>query len=81
MEVDRNGEAEEVVVKKGAPRQKKIFEGIQKAKDEFASEFGYLFIEFIEKYVRIYRVFFFLQDFFRKREYFNILTRLLYKTI
>jgi hypothetical protein len=50
MEVDRNGEAEEVSVKKGVYKQKKIFEGIQKAKDEFASEFGYLFIEFIEKY-------------------------------
>ncbi|CAG8525168.1 3310_t:CDS:10 [Funneliformis mosseae] len=49
MDVDRSGEAEEVV-KKGVPRQKKIFEGIQKAKDEFASEFGYLFIEFIENF-------------------------------
>ena len=53
MEVDRTGEAEEATVKKGVRRQKKIFEGIQKAKDEFASEFGYVFIEFIEKYVSI----------------------------
>lgn len=51
IEVDRNGEAEEVSAKKGVRKQKKLFEGIQKAKDEFASEFGYLFIEFIEKYV------------------------------
>ncbi|CAB4442016.1 unnamed protein product [Rhizophagus irregularis] len=50
IEVDRNGEAEEVSAKKGVRKQKKLFEGIQKAKDEFASEFGYLFIEFIENY-------------------------------
>ncbi|CAJ0909442.1 15376_t:CDS:10 [Entrophospora sp. SA101] len=48
MEYNNYGEAEEDVGRKRVPRQRKIIDGIQKSRDNFAVQFGLMFVDFIE---------------------------------
>ncbi|CAG8526553.1 4087_t:CDS:10 [Cetraspora pellucida] len=47
---DRHSEAEEVGTKKGPHKKKKFLGSIQKAQDEFASEYGCIFMDFCEEF-------------------------------
>ncbi|CAG8604780.1 16937_t:CDS:10, partial [Racocetra fulgida] len=56
---DRHSEAEEVGTKKGPHKKKKFLGSIQKAQDEFASEYGCIFMDFCEEAVeRLMEIYF-----------------------